>query len=276
MNVQLDQLTGIPSSPGQWTFNPIALLIAAIVVVVYYMFFSSVGAAGDTGGQTGGVALLEMILWGVFLGLVILNGMLYVFDIDVSASVKNLLGGTPEVDVVVDAEDSAPVAGASSTVPEITYEKQVFHVPNNEYDYEDAKALCRAYGGRLATYKEIEAAYENGGSWCGYGWSDGQMALYPTQYEQWERLQNVKGHEHDCGRPGVNGGYIANPNVRFGANCYGYKPKITPEEARLMEEAPLYPKTRKEINFERRIDHWRNKLPSILVAPFNHDNWSAV
>ncbi len=272
MNVQVDQLTGIPGSQGTGAFNPAALLIAAAVVVVYYVFFSSLGG-GDMGNENGGVAFLEMVLWGVFLALVILNGMMYVFGIDVTASVKNILGGTPEVDVVV---DSAPIADGSPSVPEITYEKQVFHVPNNEYGYEDAKALCRAYGGRLATYKEVEDAYESGGNWCGYGWSDGQMALYPTQYESWERLQKIKGHEHDCGRPGVNGGYIANPHVRFGANCYGYKPKMTQEEERLMDDAPLYPKTRKELEFEKKVDHWRQKLPEILVAPFNHDNWSAI
>ena len=100
------------------------------------------------------------------------------------------------------------------------------------------------------------------------------MALYPTQYEKWENLQKIKGHEHDCGRPGVNGGYIANPNVRFGVNCYGYKPEITPEESDLMQNTSIYPRTKKEIDFEKRVDYWRNKLPEILVAPFNNNNWS--
>ena len=31
-------------------------------------------------------------------------------------------------------------------------------------------------------------------------------------------MQKIEGHEHDCGRPGVNGGYIANPNVNFSRN----------------------------------------------------------
>ena len=48
-----------------------------------------------------------------------------------------------------------------------------------------------------------------------------QLALFPTQYGKWERLQKIKGHENDCGRPGINGGYIDNPNVKFGINCYG-------------------------------------------------------
>ena len=63
-----------------------------------------------------------------------------------------------------------------------------------------------------------------------YGWSDNQMALFPTQKSTYDKLQEVQGRENDCGRPGVNGGYIENPNVKFGINCYGVKPEITPEE----------------------------------------------
>ena len=34
------------------------------------------------------------------------------------------------------------------------------------------------------------------------------MALFPTQYKSWKKLQKQKGRENDCGRPGINGGYI--------------------------------------------------------------------
>ena len=49
------------------------------------------------------------------------------------------------------------------------------------------------------------------------------MALYPIN-QTWKKFQKIEGHEHDCGRPGLNGGYIKNPNVRFGVNCYGTNP----------------------------------------------------
>ena len=81
--------------------------------------------------------------------------------------------------------------------------------------------------------------------------------------------RTVEGHENDCGRTGINGGFIANPAVRFGANCFGYKPKITSEEQDAMDSAPEYPKTRKDMVFERRVDYWRQKLPEVTVAPFN-------
>jgi len=162
-----------------------------------------------------------------------------------------------------------------STVPEGTIE-EVFHIPNNLYTYNDSRAICSAYGGRLATIKELEDAYKNGADWCGYGWSDGQMALFPTQYEKWEKLQKIPGHEHDCGRPGINGGYIDNENIRYGINCYGKKPLITPQERYNMKNMPEFPLTNKEIAFNNAVDYWRMQLPKLEVAPFNHNNWSVV
>jgi hypothetical protein len=89
-------------------------------------------------------------------------------------------------------------------------------------------------------------------------------------------LQKIEGHENDCGRPGINGGYIANPNVQFGANCYGYKPKITVAEQLLMDQTPLYPQTTKELAFEQQVSNMKTNLPNILVSPFNNDQWSIL
>ena len=91
--------------------------------------------------------------------------------------------------------------------------------------------------------------------WCSYGWSEGQMALFPTQKSTWNALQEKEGHEHDCGRPGVNGGFIDNPAVRFGANCYGVKPQMTETEAELMKqrsEADIPVETREDKVIDKR------------------------
>ena len=152
----------------------------------------------------------------------------------------------------------------------------MYHIPGNKYTYDNAEALCKAYGSRLATYDEMEESYEGGAEWCSYGWSDKQLGLFPTQKETWDHLQTVPGHENDCGRPGINGGYIANKNVKFGANCFGYKPKITDEEKEMMDNAPLYPKTVKDIEQEKRVDFWKKRIPEILVAPFNKKVWSLI
>jgi hypothetical protein len=156
------------------------------------------------------------------------------------------------------------------------FTEEVFNVPGNYYVYDDAKALCSAYGARLATYKEVENSYDKGGEWCNYGWSEGQMALYPTQQKTWDGLQKIKGHENDCGRPGINGGYIKNPAVKFGANCYGYKPKMTPVEQDIMANTTPYPKTKKDLAIEKRVEYWKDRLPEILVSPFNYNSWSKL
>lgn len=280
MEVSLNSNNGMPYSYDYLNnigINPYVLFILIIVVVGYYILFSSLGSSTEpiTGtSSSSGLKILEIILWGLFILLIILNGMTYIFNTSVTATLKNIFTSTPEVDIVLETDQSSPMI--PSIVPEITRKQQVFHIPGNKYTFEDSKAMCSAYGGRLATYKELEDSYKDGADWCSFGWSDGQMAFYPTQYDKWSNLQAIEGHEHDCGRPGINGGYIDNPNVRFGINCFGYKPKITQQEMEQMANTPLYPKTNKEIDFDKKVDHWRSKLSEITVAPFNNTNWSII
>ena len=160
--------------------------------------------------------------------------------------------------------------------PEIMIEKQVFHVPINKYTYKDARALCGAFGGRLATYNEIEDAYNKGGEWCSYGWSKGQNIYYPTQKKTYKKLQKIKGHEHDCGRPGINGGYVANENAQFGVNCMAPKPQLSRMGQKYMESMNLYPQTQDEKDFKKQVMKYKNDLENILVSPFNKRQWSQV
>lgn len=280
----MNSITGVPYTTNYLNdvaTNPMVIIVLTVVILAYYALFAGLGmASGKSAGEAAmsagkSVVFLEVVLWGVFVLLVLMNGMTYIFNTDITASIKNLFSAQPEIDIVVDQEDG-DMSGGDAPVPEIKLSKQVFHIPDNKYNYENAKAICNAYGGRLATVKEMQEAYAKGADWCGFGWSDGQMALYPTQYDKWANLQKIKGHEHDCGRPGINGGYISNPNVNFGINCYGYKPKITQQEADAMKMAPQYPKTMREIEFDKRVDYWKGKLPEIEVSPFNHNNWSVI
>ena len=165
---------------------------------------------------------------------------------------------------------------SNEELPEIMIEKQVFHVPINKYTYKDARALCGAFGGRLATYSEIEEAYKKGGEWCSYGWSADQNVYFPTQKKTYKKLKKIKGHEHDCGRPGINGGYISNPNARFGVNCLAPKPQLSRKEQQYMESLNTYPQTQEEKDFKAQVLHYKNNLNKILVAPFNKNNWSQV
>jgi len=252
-----------------------SLVIFIIVLILFITIFVNLGTSGgsvvESNTTNGSSNILGIILGGVLIVVVILNIYQYFFNINLTAQLNNLFTNTPSLDITIEQPNSE-----IPPIPEITLKEQVYHIPGNKYTYDDAKAVCQAYGSRLATYNELENAYDNGGEWCSYGWSDRQLALFPTQKKTWNYLQTVAGHENDCGRPGINGGYIANQNVRFGANCYGYKPDITDVEKELMQTEPLYPRSLKDINQEKRVDYWRRKIPDILVSPFNKNVWSLL
>jgi hypothetical protein len=266
-----------------------------VIIVVFYLLFASLGIGGLGGDSSEGSSgfsgflngassssssgatanprltrLFEILVWSIFVVLIFVNGMQYLFNVNVSTEVKNLFSDKPEIDIEV----SQPYT--NTAFPVLKAQKQVFNIPGNYYTYDDAKAICDAYGARLASYNEMEEAYNKGAEWCVYGWSDNQMALYPTQKETWQKLQKIKGHEKDCGRPGVNGGYIDNAKTKYGVNCYGHKPPMTAEAAKLMQQTPIYPKNMNDIRHQEKVDYWRNKISDILVAPFNHDAWSLM
>ena len=271
--------------------NPFVITLLVVVLFFYLVMFNSLGSYASEGqpqvpgAQT--MNLMEIMMWGIFIFLLLINGLQYFFKIDVKTAVKNLWT-TPEVDVEVkgldtdgDGEEDVEEGPKQHTHVKHKPQKEVFHIKRNIYSYDDAKAVCKAHGAKLANYSQIETAYNNGAEWCGYGWSSDQMGLFPTQKETWEKMQKEKGCKdgggnHDCGRPGINGGYIDNPNVKFGVNCYGIKPNITPEEIKRMENAVIYQKTKKELQFDKLVDEWKQKLPNILLSPFNSDNWNMV
>lgn len=302
MSFNLNPSTGFPNLYDSFNskfrdYNPIVIFTLVIIVVFYYIMFNSLGSSSSSSGVlsstttsmgmgdmfgsssssikspkiSGGMGIVEMLFWGLLLFLIVINGLQYFFSLDINAAIKNIFSPVPEIDITVDEKEHK-----ESTVPEIMFEKQVFHIPGNEYTYDDAQALCQAYDARLASYEEIESSYKDGAEWCSYGWSKDQLALFPTQKETYNKLQKVKGHENDCGRPGINGGFIDNKKVRFGVNCYGYKPEITPGERDMMSHTPHYPVTEKDKKLARKVEKYRKNLPNIMVSPFNNKRWSII
>ena len=257
---------------NSYILNPMVFIIILIIILSYYLFSSdAVSGLGNTQETSSdGSNLISVVIVVILLCLLIVNALQYFFSINVTSYVSNIFSPVKKVDIVVDQSLYQP-----APVPEIRFKKQVFNIPGNYYDYENAKALCKAYGADLANYDQVEKAYSNGAEWCNYGWSANQQALFPTQKKTYDYLQTVPGHENDCGRTGINGGYMANPKLRFGVNCYGNKPKITPEEEELMKTTPAYPQTAQDIAFQKRVDFWKTKVTDILVSPFNKNSWGS-
>ncbi len=249
-------------------------IIAFIIIIVFFVIFSILNLSflktvGKENGNTSTIftKLIEVIVAAfalVAVGMVSIN---YVLGLDVSASIKNLFSKDPNIDI--------KVTKVKEKTPKMYVErKEVFNIPKNVYSYEDAKLLCKAYDSELASINEVKNAYDNGGEWCSYGWSKNQMALFPTQHSTWKKLQKIQGHKNDCGRPGINGGYIDNPDIKFGVNCYGYKPKINKINRDYMDNLQLYPRVQKDKEMNERILELKKRKNNIVIAPFNNKKWN--
>jgi hypothetical protein len=146
--------------------------------------------------------------------------------------------------------------------------KEVYHVGDDRFTYDEAAAVCAAYGGEMATQEQVEEAYQDGAEWCGYGWTIGGLALFPTQRATWELLQREIDPQKRtiCGRPGVNGGYF-DPSLKFGVNCYGQKPpgKVT---------LPLAPPGKDMASFNEMVARFKAQIQDFFQNPFNRTTWA--
>jgi hypothetical protein len=158
------------------------------------------------------------------------------------------------------------VLPSSEIQPRTLSGPEVFHVADNVFTYDEARAVCKAYESELASYSQVEQAYNTGAEWCGYGWSEGGIALFPTQEATWERLQKEQdpAKRIECGRPGINGGYF-DPSTKFGVNCYGIKPT-----KKISDKKP------EDSSFNRLVGQIKDRVDKLLVSPFNEQEWSGA
>jgi hypothetical protein len=272
-------------------------VVVVIIVVIFMVYFLLNALAGGGGGGDSvndsrettlfaNVSILEIFLWAIFIVIVVVNGFQYFFNTNITTEISNLLSSNQKI-VITQSLPAEPdgVGGSSSgggdlgTGPSLKMRKQVFHIPAGVYDYDNAKALCQAYGATLANIDQMEEAHKSGAEWCSYGWSDNQMVLYPTQKSTWEELQKSTDptKKNSCGRPGINGGYMENAGMKAGVNCYGAKPEINPASSKLMSSIQNYEagKMRDPLH-EARVQQMRGKINDVIVAPFNKGAWSLL
>jgi hypothetical protein len=169
----------------------------------------------------------------------------------------------------------APTQNSNPTNPVVDVNKrdlegpeQVFHISNQNYTFDEARCKCETYNAKLATYPQIVEAYNKGAEWCSYGWSQGQTAYYPTQKCNWEKKS--KKEQEACGKPGINGGFFSDKNLRFGVNCFGKKP-----EGRIIKIKDDKCGSEDGGNGEKCSYNSRNRLETDEIAPFNNNTWSA-
>jgi hypothetical protein len=266
--------------------DPVGTAASAILIALFYLFVYLGGIPKNPIPKT--IEFLEQKVWIFLVTYIILDFFKYYFEIDlmekfISKDTVDWLYGksntkTEKKDDKKNDDEKKDNEKKTKTVDKKIHEvgNEVFHVSNNLYSYDDAQAICTSYGARIATYDEVENAYKNGAEWCGYGWSDGQMALFPTQKITWDKLQKTDNHKNNCGRPGVNGGYIHNPYVKYGANCYGKKPVAYTADMNRMnaQKNTVYPKTKKDIVSNMKTEYWKQNSDKLVMNGFNNDKWS--
>lgn len=253
--------------------NPFILVILIIIILIYYIIFAFLGNSNNNSENfsKGSFLFLEAILWALLILLVFINGLSYFFNINFVTELKNIFDEEPEIKIksTIDQDLSSNFLNSNNF-------KEVYHIPGNKFTYHDAKAVCKAFDGELASYKQLLEEQNKGASWCSYGWTKDQLGLYPTSQSDFNKLQEKKGHEYDCGLPGINGGYVSNPYIKLGSNCYGYKPKISDLESSLLKNNNLTPKSEKEKLFDERVNYWKNRIGNIIISPFNTNNWYKI
>ena len=261
----------------------IAISVASIVALYATLFITGIPMTNDTKPLT--ITLIESLLWLFLLFILFIELFKRVFDTYLTDRIftylRELLNGEVAVKddikkgvAVKDDEKKGVVVKDDEKKGVVVKEKvpEVFHVSNNLYNYEEAQSICKSFDSRLATYDEVEKSYNNGGEFCGYGWSEGQMILFPTQKSTFDKLQLIPGHEKDCGRTGVNGGFMSNPTIQYGVNCFGIKKDgVDPVQK---DEISLKKNTA-EIVMDAKVKYWHEHKDELLVIDsFNKKKWN--
>jgi len=234
------------------------------------------------------------LVWFSVLLLVFLGLFAYYYDVFMNSmqnwsdSVNTWLTGKggPQFASTEDAQTTAPVApqdeqatpstGMDAVVEKILPPaKDVFTVSKNDYTYYDAAPLCKALGAELATYDQVKHAWQKGADWCNYGWVKGQMAVYPTQNSTYQELQSGPDEQKGaCGKPGVNGGYFDNPEMKFGVTCIGKKPAQSNHDATSIAAGSTLPLTASGLEFEKKVLRFKEGSDTIGILPFNKGEWN--
>lgn len=288
--------------------NPWSIVIIGIVIVALYLFIYLFRIPMTPSNKPFTIILLENGAWILLAILIIENVVRVLFKIDLVNSFAEYLNEMFSINTdnpitypenpIPNNQESEIDNSYSSTYqipqipePQITFKpqtttpnnddkKEVFNIAGNHFTYGDAPAVCAAYGAELATYDQVEAAYNEDAEWCNYGWSADQMALFPTQKDTWKKLQSNPSTANRCGRPGINGGYIPNPNITFGVNCYGTKPAMSDNDKKAMQDAQAVitqptPLTPEEIEFNKKLEFWKQNAGKVLsINGFNENKWS--
>jgi hypothetical protein len=254
--------------------NPISLISVGFFILTLYIVIYILELPMDSVGKPITISIIENGAWLFFVIILIATFLRYIAGISLTGLMDDIGNYLQSRADAGSKPSGGNTAASGNTSAKTVVFDEVFNIGNNMYTYDDAQSVCKSLGARLATYDDIESAYNKGGEWCNYGWSEGQAAYFPTQKNTWNNLQKSESTKHSCGRPGINGGFIDNPNVRFGVNCYGKKPQPKPSDLASMGEKPI-PKSPEDILLDNKVQFWKmNGHKLFQINGYNNSKWS--
>jgi hypothetical protein len=275
--------------------NPISIFTVIFYLILFYIVLFLFRVPMDKSVKSATVSLLETAGWITLILICFVDFFKYVlqtsltnlisditnynnlpYDLNAGINVLKPSGNIITANISNLNKINGNTISGNLNLSQPVQKDEVFNISNNLYTYDDAQAICSAYGATIATYDQIEDAYNHGAEWCNYGWSDGQMAYFPTQKSTWNKLQATTDHKNDCGRPGVNGGYFANPYIKFGVNCFGKKPAPSQSDLdRMAANSDIIPKSPGDHKLNGKINFWKQNAGNLLVLnSFDRTQWS--
>jgi hypothetical protein len=262
--------------------NPASIFTVLSFILGFYLIIYLIGLPMTNSTKPSSISFIDIIAWLVF-SIVLISDFFNIFlDISIANSlfgewINKLNKATDNSSNDVSLNKNISKDTSSNVAYSNHVGDEVFNVSNNLYTYNDASEVCSIYGAKLATYDQVEDAYNKGGEWCNYGWSEGQMALFPTQKATWSKLQKSETTKNQCGRPGINGGYMANDGLLFGVNCFGKKPQASDAELKLMAANKNIDVSSNSTTPEEnaRLKFLKDNKDTLLVLnPFARGDWS--
>ena len=280
-DTRTDSITNIGGNAYKVLNDTYTLLYSGAFLFLYYIVVFVLHIPKYGPGSPISLMILSTIAWVLFsiTAIVVFCKEILGFSILDSEPLRFLWKTNLQKSEKKDDTGTTKVDDTKTESKAIVETNEVFNVSNNLYTYDDAKSVCASYDSRLATYNEIEDAYNKGAEWCNYGWSDGQMAFFPTQKSTWAELQKSPKTQNNCGRPGVNGGYMENPYIRFGVNCFGKKPKPSERDLQSMNANKniIFPQTEEDALMDKKVKFWKENADKLLsLNGFNRTKWSGT
>jgi hypothetical protein len=259
--------------------DPLSLVSIGFFILTLYIFIYILSIPMDENKPII-ITIVENFAWLFFVIVLISTFLKSTTNFSLTDFMDDITSALKQEDTVVVAVDKKQTGNgnvsAKSASSTFINNNEVFNVGNNMYTYDDAQTVCASMGARLATYDEMEDAYNNGAEWCNYGWSDGQTAYFPTQKATWNKLQKSSSMKNSCGRPGINGGYMNNPETRLGVNCYGKKPKPKKSDLESIGTGDIIPKTPEDAIMDAKIKFWKENSEKLFkINSYNNAKWSA-